>query len=259
MNLPIIISGACGRMGRTLIEQVQRDPQCTLVGLLEHKDCKATIAEAPCPVSTSAEELLQQSPGATIIDFTSPEASIPLSCIAAQYGNPMVIGTTGLTEEQALTLSQSAEKTPIAWGPNMSIGVNVLYRILPQLVKMLGEDYDIEMVELHHSRKKDSPSGTALKLAEYLAEARNWALKDVANYHREGIIGERPKDELGIQTIRGGDVVGVHNMYFLGDGERIEISHQAHSRQTFAVGAIRVAKWLANQNPGHLYTMQDIF
>ncbi len=259
MSISIIISGACGRMGKTLVEQVQIDPACTLVGLLEHKDCKATVAEAPCPVSTSADELLQQAPGATIIDFTAPEASIPLAEIAAKYGNPMVIGTTGLTEEQTQALTNYAEKTPIAWGPNMSIGVNVLYKILPQLVKMLGEGYDIEMVELHHSRKKDSPSGTALKLAEYLASARDWDLKEVANYHREGIIGERPKKEMGIQTIRGGDVVGVHNMYFLGDGERIEISHQAHSRQTFAVGAIRVAKWLATQKPGRLYTLQDIF
>ncbi len=259
MNIPVIISGACGRMGTTLIRQVQNDSACTLVGLLEHKDCKATMTHAPCSFSTCAEELLQEHKGATIIDFTSPDASVPLAEIAAKYGNPMVIGTTGLSQAQQDSLNKSAEKTCIAWGPNMSIGVNVLYKILPQLVKMLGEDYDIEMVELHHSRKKDSPSGTALKLAEYLAQARDWDLPEVANYHREGIIGERPKNEIGIQTIRGGDVVGVHTMYFLGDGERIEISHQAHSRQTFAAGAIRVAKWLAGQKPGRLYTLQDIF
>jgi 4-hydroxy-tetrahydrodipicolinate reductase len=140
----------------------------------------------------------------------------------------------------------------------MSVGVNVLLKILPQLVTLLGEQYDLEMVELHHNKKKDSPSGTALRLAECLAEARKWDLDTVANYHREGIIGERPHEEIGIQTIRGGDVVGVHTVYALGPGERIEVTHQAHSRETFAAGAIRAAKWLAQNRPGKLYTMSDM-
>ncbi len=259
MTTPIIITGACGRMGKTLVELVTNDPQCELVGLLEHKDYAHLGANLPCPVGSCAHTLLAAHPTAAIIDFTAPEATLALAEVAAKYGNPLVIGTTGLNAEQKNTLDALAQKAPIFWAPNMSIGVNVLLKVLPQLVQMLGEDYDMEMVELHHNKKKDSPSGTALKLAECLVEARNWALDEVACYHREGIIGERPKKEMGIQTIRGGDVVGVHTMYFMGPGERIEVTHQAHSRETFAQGAVRAAKWLSKQNASKLYTMQDIF
>lgn len=140
----------------------------------------------------------------------------------------------------------------------MSVGVNVLLELLPELVQMLGPDYDLEMVELHHNRKKDSPSGTALRLAESLASARDWDLKDVACYHREGIIGERPKKEIGVQAIRGGDVVGVHTVYFMGPGERIEVTHHAHSRENFAQGALRAASWLPGQPGGKVYAMGDI-
>ncbi len=259
MTTPIIITGACGRMGKTLVELVLNDPQCQLVGLLEHKDYAHLASNAPCPVSVNADELLAQHPTAAIIDFTAPEATLELAKIAVKYGNAHIIGTTGLNEAQKNEIAALAQKTRIFWAPNMSIGVNVLLKVLPQLVQMLGEDYDMEMVELHHNKKKDSPSGTALKLAECLAEARAWALDEVACYHREGIIGERPKKEMGIQTIRGGDVVGVHTMYFMGPGERIEVTHQAHSRETFAQGAVRAAKWLSQQQAGKLYTMQDIF
>ncbi len=259
MTTPIIITGACGRMGKTLVELVQNDPQCQLVGLLEHKDYAHLGTNMPCEVSSDADALLSKHPTAAIIDFTAPEATLALVEVAAKYGNAVIVGTTGLNEAQKKTMEELAQKTKIFWAPNMSIGVNVLLKVLPQLVQMLGEDYDMEMVELHHNKKKDSPSGTALKLAECLAEAREWALDEVACYHREGIIGERPKKEMGIQTIRGGDVVGVHTMYFMGPGERIEVTHQAHSRETFAQGAVRAAKWLSNQQAGKLYTMQDIF
>ncbi len=259
MKTPIIITGACGRMGKSLVELVQADDQCQLVGLLEHKDYVHLASNAPCPITSDADALLQANPTAVIIDFTAPEATVALAEVAAKYGNGLVIGTTGLNEAQKSALQEFASQTKIFWAPNMSIGVNVLLKVLPQLVQMLGEEYDMEMVELHHNKKKDSPSGTALKLAECLAEARKWALDDVACYHREGIIGERPKKEMGIQTIRGGDVVGVHTMYFMGPGERIEVTHQAHSRETFAQGAVRAAKWLHGQSAGKLYTMQDIF
>ncbi len=259
MTTPIIITGACGRMGKTLIDIVQNDPECQLVGLLEHKDYAHNATNMPCTVSVCPDELLALHPTATLIDFTAPEASLALAEVTSKKGNPLVIGTTGLNDDQKTALNTFAKQSPIFWAPNMSIGVNVLMKVLPQLVAFLGEDYDMEMVELHHNRKKDSPSGTALKLAECLVEARNWALKDVACYHREGIIGERPKQELGIQTIRGGDVVGVHTMYFMGPGERIEVTHQAHSRETFAQGAVRAAKWLSKQQAGKLFTMQDIF
>ena len=140
----------------------------------------------------------------------------------------------------------------------MSLGINVLLRVLPDLVRLLGDDYDLEIMEIHHNRKKDSPSGTALRLAECLAEAKDWDLEDTACYHREGIIGERPKKEIGLQTLRGGDVVGVHTVYCLGPGERIEINHQAHSRENFAQGALRAAARLREQNPGKLYSMVEL-
>ena len=162
------------------------------------------------------------------------------------------------TDAEKDELRAFATKAPIFWASNMSIGVNVLLNILPQLTRALGEDYDIEMVELHHNRKKDSPSGTALTLGECLAEARDWKLNDVRCSSRDGIIGARPKEEIGIQAIRGGDVVGVHTVYFMGTGERIEVTHQAHSRENFARGAIRAAGWMAGQKPGKLYSMQDV-
>ncbi len=259
MHTPIIINGACGRMGKTLVELVQADNTCRLVGLLEHEQHVAKLAHHTCAVASKAEDLLSNTEPAVIIDFTTPEATLALAQCAAQYGHAMVIGTTGLTQAEKQSLQECAQQTPLFWAPNMSIGIHVLLRILPQLTHMLGEDYDIEMVELHHNRKKDSPSGTALKLAECLAQARQWDLDDVACYHREGIIGERPQKELGIQTIRGGDVVGEHTVYFLGAGERIAVTHGAHSRQTFAQGALRAAKWLKKQTKGKLYAMNDIF
>jgi len=136
--------------------------------------------------------------------------------------------------------------------------VHALTKNLPELINILGEEYDLEMVELNHNKKKDSPSGTAMRLAECLAKAKNWDLDAVANYHREGMIGERPKEEIGIQTIRGGDVVGVHTVYAMGPGERIEVTHHAHSRETFAAGALRAAYWLAGREAGKLYSMSDM-
>ncbi len=259
MSTPIIINGARGRMGQSLVSLVQTDAACTLAGLLEHETHVDALKHHACVVGTRPDEVLSAVKQAVIIDFSAPEVSIQLAKCAAQYGHGMVIGTTGFTQEQKELLHELATQTPLFWAPNMSIGVNVLLHVLPQLVRMLGEEYDLEMVELHHNRKKDSPSGTALRLAECLAAARDWALDDVACYHREGIIGERAQKELGIQTIRGGDVVGVHTMYFMGPGERIEVTHHAHSRETFAQGAVRAAKWLKEKTKGRLYSMDDIF
>ena len=211
-------------------------------------------------MSQNVEELLQSLDGkAVVVDFTAPEVSLATARSVAKFGAAHVIGTTGFTNEQKQELAKLAESCRMFWAPNMSIGVNVLLKVLPELTRALGEKYDIEMVELHHNRKKDSPSGTALRLGECLAEARGWDLNDVRCSARDGIIGERPKAQIGIQAIRGGDVVGVHTVYFMGPGERIEVTHQAHSRETFAQGALRAAAWLCGQQPGRLYGMQDIF
>ncbi len=259
MATDVVILGAKGRMGNTLVDMALADEDLNLVGACERKGNAAGIEHEGCVASDCLEELLPQVPGAVIVDFTSPESSVAMAKIAAKHGNPAVIGTTGLNSEQQAELAESAKQVPLFWAPNMSVGVNVLLKVLPALVQALGPDYDMEMVETHHKMKKDSPSGTALKLAQCLAEARGWEYDDVKKHCRDGIIGERPKEEIGVQTLRGGDVVGDHTMYFFGPGERIEVTHRAHSRETFASGALRAAKWLSQQNPGKLYAMADIF
>ena len=174
MSTSIIVVGASGRMGKTISGLVEADPQFTLAGLVDSPERIGALAGASCPVSDSLAALLPKVPGAVVIDFTAPVVSLQSAKAVAQTGNALVIGTTGFTDAEKDELRAFATKAPIFWASNMSIGVNVLLNILPQLTKALGEDYDIEMVELHHNRKKDSPSGTALTLGECLAEARDW-------------------------------------------------------------------------------------
>ena len=257
MSLSIIVMGASGRMGTT-IANLAKEQGMTLAAVLERPERLDALAHWGCLAGTDPEVVYPQVPGAVVIDFTAPEASLANARCAVKNGNPIVIGTTGFTPEQQAELDAIAQNGRVFWSPNMSVGVNVLLELLPELVQMLGPDYDLEMVELHHNRKKDSPSGTALRLAESLASARDWDLKDVACYHREGIIGERPKKEIGVQAIRGGDVVGVHTVYCMGPGERIEVTHHAHSRENFAQGALRAASWLPGQPGGKVYAMGDI-
>lgn len=257
MSVSVVVMGASGRMGATIASLAQEQGM-TLAAVLERPEKVEALARWGCLAGSDPDAVYPQVPGAVIIDFTAPEASLVNARAAVRHGNPIVIGTTGFTAEQKAELDALAEKGRIFWTPNMSVGVSVLLELLPELVEMLGPDYDLEMVELHHNRKKDSPSGTALRLAEALASARDWDLKDVACYHREGIIGERPKKEIGVQAIRGGDVVGVHTVYFMGPGERIEVTHHAHSRENFAQGALRAARWLQDQSAGKVYAMSDI-
>ena len=257
MGLSVVVMGASGRMGTT-IANLALEQGLSLAAVVERPEKLGALAHWGCLSGSDPEIVFPQVPGAVVIDFTAPEASLCNARCAAKNGNPIVIGTTGFTAEQKEELDAIAKTGAVFWSPNMSVGVNVLLELLPELVQMLGPDYDLEMVELHHNRKKDSPSGTALRLAECLASARDWKLEEVGCYHREGIIGERPKKEIGVQTIRGGDVVGVHTVYFMGPGERIEVTHQAHSRENFAQGALRAAIWMANQKAGKVYAMSDI-
>jgi 4-hydroxy-tetrahydrodipicolinate reductase len=179
-----------------------------------------------------------------------------MGCVAA--GNPVVVGTTGLTRDQTAALERAAASGRVFFAPNMSVGLNVLLSVLPGLVKKLGEAYDLEVMEIHHNRKADSPSGTAIKLGQCLAGAAGRDFDAVGACCREGLVGPRPAGEIGLQTLRGGDVVGDHTVFFLGPGERIEITHRAHSRETLARGALRAAAWLPGQAPGRLYGMQDM-
>ena len=216
MSVSIIVMGATGRMGTTIAGLVEDAKELTLAAVHTVAEQEAKLAHYPCLKGSDADALFAAVPNGVAIDFTAPEASLHHARLAVKHGTRLVIGTTGFTEAQKEELQEQQKKAPIFWSPNMSVGVNVLLKVLPELVRLLGEDYDLEMVELHHNRKKDSPSGTALRLAECLAEAREWNLQDVACYHREGMIGERPQKEIGVQTIRGGDVVGVHTVYCMG-------------------------------------------
>lgn len=258
MSTAVVIMGACGRMGRTIAELAKSDAAFTLAGMVERGECVGQLQGEACPTGTRVEDILPQAPGAVVVDFTAPEASLHTAREAARLGNSVVIGTTGFNDVQKAELAELAVTIPLFWAPNMSIGVNVLLKILPQLVRLLGEKYDLDIMEIHHNKKKDAPSGTALRLAECLAEARDWNPSEVECCARHGIIGARPKEEIGIQSLRGGDVVGVHTVYCMGPGERIEVTHQAHSRETFAQGALRAAQWLATQKAGRLYSMSDM-
>ncbi len=258
MNTPIVIMGASGRMGSTVARLVTSSDDLTLVGCIDRKEQLQSLKHLNVPATDNAEELLPQCPNAVIVNFTAPAATIALLDTAVRYKNPMVIGTTGFSDEQTKSIENAAKQIPLLLSANMSPGVNALLDILPRLCRMLGETYDIDITEMHHKHKKDAPSGTALRLAECLAKARQWNTKSVLRSCREGITGERPKEEIGMQVLRGGDVTGVHTVYFMGEGERIEVTHHAHSRETFAVGALRAARWLAKQKPGSLYTIKNV-
>jgi 4-hydroxy-tetrahydrodipicolinate reductase len=192
-----------------------------------------------------------------LIDFTWPEVTLVNAATCARLGKAVVVGTTGLNLEQREALSRVAESVPVVFAPNMSVGVNVCFKLLKDMARTLGEGFDVEIVELHHNKKKDSPSGTAVRMGEIVAEALERDYNQVANYHREGMCGERTREEIGMQTVRGGDIVGEHTVYFIGMGERIELTHRAMSRDMFARGAVRAAGWLGGKQAG-LYDMQDV-
>jgi len=195
--------------------------------------------------------------GEVVIDFTDPEASLRHAEIAAENGKAMVVGTTGMSAEQREELERAARRIPIVFAPNTSVGVNLLFKVLSDVAPILGDAYDVEIFESHHRFKKDAPSGTARKMAEVVAEALGHDLDDVALYGRSGMVGERKRSEIGVFSMRGGDIVGEHTVVFAGLGDRIEFTHRAHSRDTFARGAVRAALWVAGRVPG-LYDMMDV-
>ncbi len=258
MNFSIIVIGPYGRMGKAIID-LAKEKNIHIDALIDRSsNAHSSQQYSEFVISSDYEDIFSKYPHAVVIDFTAPDSSIAIAQSAAKYKNPLIIGTTGFTLDQFTFLENLSKTSRIFWSPNMSIGINVLLKYLPQLTQDLGSNYDIEVLEMHHNKKKDTPSGTALRLAETLSSARNWKFQDVVRFHREGFIDERSKEEIGIQSIRCGDVIGVHTIYFGGPGERIEITHQAHSRKNFAQGAISAAEWLIKQKPGTLYTMTNI-
>ncbi len=260
----VVVTGAIGRMGQRIIRLLKEEEGMRLSGALEHADHPDTgkdvgeligIGTLGVPLSTEAGELI--SPCDVVIDFTLPEVTVPLFRKVAGAGKSMVIGTTGFSEEQITILRTGARKTPHLLAPNMSVGVNLLFKILPRVAEALGPDYDVEIIEAHHHFKKDAPSGTAVKLAEVIAEALKRDPEAACVHGRHGLVGERKQEEIGMHAVRGGDIVGDHTVMFCGTGERIEIVHKAASRDTFARGALRAARWIVGK-PAGLYSMLDV-
>lgn len=260
----VIIAGAAGRMGQRIAHMVAAHPELEYSGAFEATGSPAIGRDAGELVFGEKNGVLIEEgleavidKGDVIIDFTFHAATMTFARIAAKHNRAMVIGTTGLTEENLAELQQLAENFPCVQAPNMSVCVNVLFKLVKKTAAILGSDFDIEVVEAHHNKKKDAPSGTAIKLGELAAEGVNTKLSEVGVFERNGIIGERKPEEIGIQSIRAADIVGEHTVYFAGPGERIELTHRAHSRDHFAKGAVTAAAWIAGRENG-LYSMFDV-
>ena len=239
--LRIAVAGSSGRMGQMLIEAVNAAPDCTLAGTLDiGADLHTGLAKAQ-----------------VLIDFTRPEGTLAHLAVCRELGVKAVIGTTGFSDAQKAAIAEHAEHIAIVMAPNMSVGVNVVFKLLDMAARALAEGYDIEIVEAHHRHKVDAPSGTALKMGEVVAAALGRDLKDCAVYAREGVTGERDPSSIGFATVRGGDIVGDHTVMFCGTGERIEITHKSASRATYAQGSLRAARFLADK-PAGLFGMDHV-
>ncbi|MFI5303480.1 MAG: 4-hydroxy-tetrahydrodipicolinate reductase [Nitrospiria bacterium] len=260
----ILVKGACGRMGSKIIALILKNPRFNLFGAIEFKSHPSVGRDAGemAGMGKSGINILEDfpsilKPDTVCIDFSSPESALKTCEWAEKQGVPTVVGTTGFSVRQLESLFNASKKVPLVYSPNMSIGVNVMFKLLKEAASKLGQDYDMEVLELHHHLKKDAPSGTALKMAQILSGAIGENLDDIAVFHRQGIIGARKKKEIGIQSIRAGDIVGEHTVYFAGLGERLEITHRATSRENFAQGALMAAEWLVGK-PAGLYDMQAV-
>ena len=263
-KIRLAVPGAAGKMGRMILKVIAEHPEVELVAAIERpgstflgKDAGAIagIGDIGVVIQSELDEAL--SGADVIIDFTAPAATAWTVSRAAEHEVAVVIGTTGLGEAEKRAVWQASERIPIVLSANMSLGVNVLFGLVAQAARALGDDYDVEIVELHHRQKKDAPSGTALAMASAISEALERELSQVSRYGREGQEGARTTEEIGVLAVRGGDIVGEHTAYFCGLGERLEITHRASSRETFARGAVRAAEWLRDRDPG-LYDMQDV-
>jgi len=261
-----VVAGAAGRMGSRVINVLASSEGIRLSAAIERKahpllgqdSCGPAGLPAGGVLTVITDDLVAAlKAGDVLIDFTVPEKSLEHIKTCADLGKPLVVGTTGFSKEQMGEIIKHVQNIPCVLSPNMSIGVNLCFKILAEIAKTIGDDYDMEIVEAHHRMKKDAPSGTAVKMAQVIAQAVNRNLDEVGVYARKGMIGERSNKEIGIQTLRAGDIVGEHTVMFAGKGERIEITHRAHSRDTFAAGAVRAAKWVVGKKPG-LYDMQDV-
>ena len=264
MTTRIAINGAAGRMGRCLIQAVAQTADLSLSAAIDREQSSLLGADAgelagieACGISLSSDIKAAAACSDVMIDFTLPEATMALLPHCLEQQCRLVIGTTGFDQQQKSQLSQSAEQLGIVMAPNMSIGVNLSLKLIDLAARVLGDEVDIEILETHHRHKIDAPSGTALKMGETVAQALGRDLDECAVYGRQGRPGERDRKTIGFATVRAGDVVGDHTVLFADEGERLEVTHKASSRMTFAQGAMRAASWLMTQ-PADLYDMQDV-
>jgi len=262
-KIKIAIAGSGGRMGRALLDGVRQADDLVLFAALEHGDSillgkdAGELCGAACGIKISADAETALRGADVLIDFTRPDATLHHLDICRRHGVNMVIGTTGLNAQQKAQLGAAAQDIGVVFAPNMSVGVNLVFRLLETASRVLSHGYDIEIIEAHHRHKVDAPSGTALGMGEVVAHTLGRNLAQCAIYGREGVTGERDPSTIGFATVRGGDIVGDHTVLFAGTGERIEITHKASSRATFALGALRAARYLESM-PAGLYDMQDV-
>jgi 4-hydroxy-tetrahydrodipicolinate reductase len=259
----VVVTGVAGRMGTQIVRLVRSTEGLALTGAVERagpsvgQDVGVLAGLGACGVAV-VDDLGKALAGAgAVVDFTSHEASARHAEVCAERGVPLIIGSTGFTPEAKARVAAAARRIPVVLSPNMSVGVNVLFELVRQAAAILGDAYDVEIVETHHKKKRDAPSGTAMRLAEVAAEALKRDPQDTFAFSRHGLIGERPPWQIGVQTLRGGDVVGEHTVFFFGEGERVELTHRATSRDQFARGAVRAAQWIAGK-PAGLYDMADV-
>jgi 4-hydroxy-tetrahydrodipicolinate reductase len=258
----IIITGVCGRMGVAILKLALKDPDLTVVGAVEAKGHPAVGRHADSLIAGAGNSLVIEDDlakvvdrGEVVIDFTQPQSSLAHFRLTRQKGKAIVIGTTGFADS-ALGEIMNARNARVVISPNMSVGMNLMFDVVERLARIMKDDYDIEIVEMHHKLKKDAPSGTAMRLKE-LVEGSEPGRQWIEVFGRKGILGERKKEEVGVFALRGGDVVGEHTAMFAGIGERLEVTHRAFSRENFAQGALVAARWLAAQGPG-VYSMKDV-
>ena len=260
----IAVMGAAGRMGKTLIEAVQQTPGAGLTAAVDRPDSTLVGADAGelaalgrigVPLSGDLDRVVEEFD--VLIDFTHPTVTLKNLAFCRKHGKAIIIGTTGFSVEEKQLLAEAGKDIPIVFAANFSVGVNLCLKLLDTAARVLGDDVDIEIMEAHHRHKVDAPSGTAVRMGEVIADALGRDLKKVAVYGREGQTGARERETIGFATVRAGDIVGDHTVLFAADGERVEITHKASSRMTFAKGAVRAALWLDGREPG-LYDMQDV-
>jgi len=262
--IKIVVCGGCGRMASKVAQLIYQDNKLKLIGIVESpihpdigKDWGTTVGQGKTGIMVvdDLEAIIQDAD--QIVEFTNPKVSLQHLEIAAKYKKTMIVGTTGFSGEEIVKMKSLSQNIPFLFSPNMSLGVNLLFKLAAETAVSLGDSYDIEITESHHRFKKDAPSGTAKKLAQEIAKAKGVNLDEIAIYGREGIIGERKKGEIGIHSIRSGDITGEHTVMFTALGERVELTHKAHSRDTFSHGAIQSVKFMEGKSKG-FYEMKDV-